>query len=86
MKHAVLTGADQLKDYATLFPAGARAGLLTNPTGITSSYEPTWKVLGSFGRLRLTALFDCEHGIHREKQAGMRFEDEHDRELGTPLG
>ncbi|WP_237088877.1 hypothetical protein [Paenibacillus larvae] len=44
MKHAVLTGADQLKDYAALFLARARAGLLTNPTGITSSYEPTWAV------------------------------------------
>lgn len=85
MKHAVLSGADQLRDYAELFPAGTRAGLLTNPTGISSSFEPTWKILGSLGRLHLTALFACEHGIHGEKQAGMRFGDEYDEELGIPV-
>lgn len=81
----VLTGADQLPQWAERNLAGARIGLLTNPTGINSQYRSTVDVCAGLTSVKLSALYACEHGIRGERQAGVLFEDEIDPNLGIPV-
>lgn len=85
MNHKVHTGADQLRELGPSLFNGMRIGLLTNPTGITSSYESTIDVCNGIATSELKALFACEHGIRGEKQAGVLFQDEVDERLGIPV-
>ncbi len=43
--------------------AGKRVGLVTNPSGITSSGLPTWKALFEAKDTKLVRLFGPEHGV-----------------------
>lgn len=43
--------------------AGKRIGLITNPSGMTSTGVPTWKALRSAANVRLVRLFGPEHGL-----------------------
>ncbi len=52
-----------------------RIGLITNPTGMTSTGVPTWRALLE-GGFRLTALFGPEHGFRGEAQDAVRVADE----------
>jgi len=46
--------------------AGRRIGLITNPSGATSSGMPTWKALKASPNARLVRLFGPEHGVDGE--------------------
>jgi uncharacterized protein YbbC (DUF1343 family) len=81
----VLTGADRLAETESEWPRGWRVGLLTNPTGVSAAFEPTVELCARLNRVRLAALFACEHGIRGERQAGVLFEDERDERLGVPI-
>lgn len=85
MASNVLTGADQLPELGERLLEGKRFGLLTNPTGIDSQYRSTIDLCVELKNARLTALFACEHGIRGEKQAGVKFSDEIDPELGLTV-
>jgi molybdopterin-guanine dinucleotide biosynthesis protein MobB len=50
-----------LRDPAPI--AGKRFGLITNPSGVTSSGEPSWKALAGLAGGKLTHLFGPEHGV-----------------------
>ncbi|GIP34351.1 exo-beta-N-acetylmuramidase NamZ domain-containing protein [Paenibacillus sp. J2TS4] len=81
----VQTGADRLLEVERSFVEGKRIGLLTNPTGRTSSLESVIDVCARLQTAKLTALFACEHGIRGERQAGVLFEDETDEQYGIPV-
>lgn len=85
MVNRVRTGADRLVELEDSMLKGKRLGLLTNPTGITSDFEPTVQVCRRLKSARLTALFACEHGIRGERQAGVAFGDETDPDTGIPV-
>ncbi|GAB6992256.1 exo-beta-N-acetylmuramidase NamZ family protein [Paenibacillus pini] len=85
MNIKVKTGSDRFKEVATELLQGRTFGLLTNPTGVNSQFESTIKVCASLEGAKLTALFACEHGIRGERQAGVRFGDETDPDLGIPV-
>jgi len=85
MANAVLTGADQFPEWAERALAGRRFGLLTNPTGIDSRFRSTIDRCAGLGKAQLAALFACEHGLRGERQAGVKFGDEFDPELGLPV-
>ncbi|MCI3918834.1 DUF1343 domain-containing protein [Paenibacillus sp. TRM 82003] len=80
--NVVVTGLARLEADSDPRVAGRRVGLVTNPTGITSSFRTAPEVLASLPGVQLTALFACEHGLYGERQAGERFEDEVDDALG----
>jgi len=82
---AVRTGVDRLAAGEEKLAGIGRFGLLTNPTGVTRDLRPTIDVCAGLNGATLAALFACEHGIRGERQAGVRFEDETDPELGIPV-
>lgn len=84
-KNRVLTGADRLPEVEQSFVRDKRIGLLTNPTGRTSSLESVIDICANLQSAKLTALFACEHGIRGERQAGVLFEDEIDEQHGIPV-
>ena len=58
----VRPGIDRLlEDPAPV--AGRRFGLITNPSGVSSSGEPSWKALAGLAAGKLTRLFGPEHGV-----------------------
>ncbi|EGL16248.1 MULTISPECIES: DUF1343 domain-containing protein [unclassified Paenibacillus] len=85
MQGKVKTGADRFPEMAPALLKGRKFGLLTNPTGINRDFQSTIQVCASLEEAELGALFACEHGIRGERQAGVRFEDEIDPELGIPV-
>lgn len=49
---------------------GRRVGVLTNPTGVTTSFESVVDVLHAAHRVELRAVFGPEHGFRGTAQAG----------------
>ena len=43
--------------------AGRRVGLVTNPSGVTSSGVPAWRALFELPATKLVRLFGPEHGV-----------------------
>jgi uncharacterized protein YbbC (DUF1343 family) len=78
----VKTGADQLTEWASQHLAGAKIGLLTNPTGMNSQFRSTIEICAEMTSVHLQALYACEHGLRGERQAGVLFEDELDSRTG----
>ncbi|GGW91297.1 exo-beta-N-acetylmuramidase NamZ family protein [Streptomyces chryseus] len=66
----VRTGFDRLAadGYAAL--AGQKAGVVTNPTGVTSDVRHIVDVMHADDRVNLTAVFGPEHGFRGTAQAG----------------
>ena len=63
----VKLGIDHIDDAMPVF-AGKRVGLITNSTGMNSSFESTVDVL--YTKTNLVALFSPEHGIRGAVKAG----------------
>ncbi|MFF7386397.1 exo-beta-N-acetylmuramidase NamZ domain-containing protein [Streptomyces griseoluteus] len=68
--HRVRTGFERLAagGYAQL--AGQKAGIVTNPTGVTRDVRHIVDVMHADDRVRLTAVFGPEHGFRGTAQAG----------------
>ena len=49
--------------------AGAKVGLVTSPTGVTSKLRPDSEVIGRLCRLEI--IFSPEHGLDGSAQAGL---------------
>ncbi len=60
-----------------------RAGLITNPTAVTSDFRPTYDIL--LEKFSLTALFSPEHGVRGDAQAGAEVSAYTDRVTGLPV-
>jgi len=62
----VKSGAEVLEKLAG--KKTVRAGLITNPTAVTSELRPTYDILKE--KFTLTAMFSPEHGVRGDAQAG----------------
>jgi len=62
----VKSGAEVLENLAG--KKTVRAGLITNPTAVTSELRPTYDILKE--KFTLTAMFSPEHGVRGDAQAG----------------
>ena len=75
-------GIDNIDKNMDIF-RGKRVGLITNPTGLTSSFKSTIDFLKE--KVNLVALFSPEHGVRGHLQAGVRFDTYIDDESGIPV-
>lgn len=71
----VQMGVDVFLEHHTQLVAGARVGLITNPTGRTRTGETTIDALRQHPAVNLVALFAPEHGIKAREEAGKRIGD-----------
>jgi len=55
--------------------AGKRAGLITNPTGVTSEFVSSIDALHQHPQVHLVALFGPEHGVRGDIEAGKLVDD-----------
>jgi Uncharacterized protein conserved in bacteria len=78
----VRLGIDNLDKYLELF-AGKRVGLITNATGINSSFESSIDVLKA--KTNLVALYAPEHGIRGAVKAGDKVGYQTDAKTGLPV-
>jgi uncharacterized protein YbbC (DUF1343 family) len=78
----VLLGIDNLeKDFSIL--NGKNVGLITNATGVDSSFSSTIDIL--YTNTKLTALFAPEHGIRGAAGAGDSVGADKDQKTGLPV-
>jgi len=78
----VKLGIDRIDDYAHVF-AGKRVGLITNSTGMNSSFTSTVDVL--YAKTNLVALFSPEHGIRGAAKAGDAVDTAIDEKTQLPV-
>ena len=81
----VKTGIEVLRERQFDVLKGKRVGLITNPTGITSDFEPTIDVLFKASDVKLVALFGPEHGVRGDAEAGKAVESSVDLKTGLPV-
>lgn len=60
-----------------------RAGLITNPTAVTSQLRPTYDILTE--KFILEAMFSPEHGVRGDAQAGLDITEYIDMATGIPV-
>lgn len=70
--------------YAGLLK-GKRVGLITNPSGVDSSFVSTIDKLMELEGCKLTALFAPEHGVRGAQGAGEKIKNELDPITGVPI-
>lgn len=78
----IRNGIDRIQDYAHVFQ-GKRIGLITSPTGLNHSFEPTIQILHE--NYNLVALFSPEHGVRGDLAAGAMVETYLDPFTGVPV-
>ncbi|WP_058045117.1 exo-beta-N-acetylmuramidase NamZ domain-containing protein [Streptomyces roseifaciens] len=66
----VRTGFDRLAESGYALLAGARTGVVTNPTGVTAGVRHVVDVMHADRRVDLRAVFGPEHGFRGTAQAG----------------
>ncbi|MFJ6700459.1 exo-beta-N-acetylmuramidase NamZ domain-containing protein [Streptomyces sp. NPDC091272] len=66
----VRTGFDRLAADGYRLLSGAKVGIVTNPTGVTSDVRHIVDVMHADDRVNLTAVFGPEHGFRGTAQAG----------------
>ncbi|MFG2829386.1 exo-beta-N-acetylmuramidase NamZ domain-containing protein [Streptomyces sp. NPDC048434] len=66
----VHTGFDRLSADGYRLLDGRKAGIVTNPTGVTQDLRHIVDVMHADDRVRLTAVFGPEHGFRGTAQAG----------------
>ncbi|HAA02788.1 MAG TPA: DUF1343 domain-containing protein [Syntrophobacteraceae bacterium] len=81
----VKPGIDVLRERDFDVLKGKRVGLITNPTGVTSTLETTIDVLSKAPGVRLVALFGPEHGVRGDVEAGQTVENYVDAATGLPV-
>ncbi len=85
----VRTGIDVLIETnfngAKALLEGKRIGLITNPTGVSSSLESTIDIFARAKNLTLVALFGPEHGVRGDVTAGGKVETYTDSATNLPV-
>ncbi|MFF4016749.1 exo-beta-N-acetylmuramidase NamZ domain-containing protein [Streptomyces sp. NPDC001843] len=69
-RQPVRTGFERLSADGYTLLSGQKAGIVTNPTGITRDTRHIVDVMHADPRVRLTAVFGPEHGFRGTAQAG----------------
>lgn len=77
-----LLGIDQIEDYLSLFE-GKRVGLITNQSGVNSSYISSIDILYKY--TNLVSLFSPEHGIRGNVNEGATVGDTVDAKTGVKI-
>lgn len=78
----VKPGIDVLLEKRLDLIKGKRIGLITNQTGITSTFKSTLDALNELPEVDLVALFGPEHGIRGDIQAGNTVPQYRDKKTG----
>ncbi len=81
----VKLGVEVLVEKRQELLRGRRVGLITNPTGVTSSLRSTIDVLNELPGVKLVALFGPEHGVRGDVFAGEKVGDFVDSRTGLPV-
>ncbi len=81
----VRLGIDVLLTEKKFLIQGKRVGLITNPTGLTSSHQSSIDALHALPGVRLTALFGPEHGVRGDADAGEHVEGHVDEKTGVQV-
>ncbi|MFA6541266.1 MAG: DUF1343 domain-containing protein, partial [Bacteroidota bacterium] len=81
----VKSGIDVLVADRFAVLQGKRIGLITNPTGVSSSLESTVDLFAKAQGITLAALFGPEHGVRGDVSAGGHVETVIDSATGLPL-
>ncbi|MEP0822654.1 MAG: DUF1343 domain-containing protein [Ignavibacterium sp.] len=81
----VKPGIEVLRERGFDVLKGKRVGLITNPTGVTSSLEATVDVLAQAPGVALVALFGPEHGVRGDREAGKYVESTVDEVTRLPV-
>ncbi len=84
-KPKVKSGIEVLRDRGFEGLKGKRVGLITNPTGITSTFQQTIDVLYTAPNVKLVALFGPEHGVRGDVEAGKYVENYRDERTNLPV-
>lgn len=81
-------GVENLLDAQLDLLAGAKVGLITNPTGTDAQLRSTIDLLVEAqerGDFTLVALYGPEHGVRGAEEAGGHVEDSTDEKTGLPV-
>jgi uncharacterized protein YbbC (DUF1343 family) len=81
----VTCGIDQFLQDGVESWSGKRIALITNQTGMTTSFQSTIDALNEIDHIQLTKLFACEHGIRGDVQAGVHVLDSVDSKTSLPV-
>lgn len=79
------TGIDVLLEKNNGYLRGRRAGLITNPTGVTRRLESSIERLRTASGVNLVALYGPEHGVRGNAQAGEFVPYYQDEKFGLPV-
>jgi len=82
---SVITGLDVLRNMEFSPLSGLNVGLITNQTGIDTSFQSTIDILYSASEVNLIALYSPEHGIRGTEDAGEILKDYTDSKTGLPV-
>ncbi len=77
-----ILGIERIDEFSEIFK-GKRVGLITNPTGIDSSFKTSIDILRE--KTNLVALFSPEHGVRASIQAGVHLSTYVDEETGITV-
>jgi uncharacterized protein YbbC (DUF1343 family) len=78
-------GIDVLLTDSVELIKGKRVGLITNPTGMTSSGKTTIDAIYGCKSCTLTALYGPEHGVRGDIEGGKSIEGSTDTKTGVPV-
>lgn len=78
----VILGIENIDQYLDIFK-GKRVGLITNPTGVDSTFKSSIDILRE--KTNLVALFSPEHGVRASIQAGQHLDTYIDDETGITV-
>lgn len=78
------TGIDILCSQVPSELRGARIGIVTNQTGVTTSLVSTIDALIALQDVTVVSLFGPEHGVRGDAQAGVDVDDATDAQTGLP--
>jgi uncharacterized protein YbbC (DUF1343 family) len=81
----VKLGVDVLLTDSIELIKGKRVGLITNPTGMTSSGKTTVDALFGYKGCTLAALFGPEHGVRGDIEGGKSVTGSTDAKTGVPV-
>lgn len=81
----VKTGIEVLQAQNFRILEGKRVGLITNPTGVNSTFQSTIDILHAAPNVELVALFGPEHGVRGDVHAGDKVDNLTDKRTGLPV-
>jgi len=84
-KQRVVLGVETLARSGFKALAGKKVGLITNPSGMDGSLNPTLDVLRGATNFTLAALFGPEHGIYGDIPAGDKVANRVDKRTGLTV-